>query len=489
MTLLAGLVAAVALASTASQHGAIPQRSYDVRAFGAAGDGRTDDSSAFQAALDAARLAGGGVVHVPAGTYVVAPPGPMRALAIGSHVRLRGDGPSSVLKVKPGTGSYRALLSNYPQPTSHVEDVTISDLRIDQDCGESGGWVEPGAEGHEFFVYVAWDGEGIRIERVRFDAVCGIHTISINGVGVRDAAVRDSTFRFVRGPTHGSNRHYDNTAVYLHGRDTAATGNVFESTAEDGARGAIELHGARGTASRNITRWYHSCARVVGTSERGETPPARNDFVVSHNTCLDANDAINVWSVTGHGIRGVTIVDNTIRLAPEQHLASTHLRYFMGISFVWDAVSPKMRGEVRDALVERNTIEVGPTDPAHYPESTGSGGIMLMNAGDIVNVSVRRNTIRGSPTEGIRLESKGRGTVAAHVVIEENHVSYRGDRPGAPRAGITAAGRLQDVTIARNTVELPSAASGRALRAEATGAGGVRVAENNVTSGVASPSR
>lgn len=44
---------------------------YDVRAYGAVGDGVTDDSSAFNSAVQAAISAGGGTVVVPRGTYVV----------------------------------------------------------------------------------------------------------------------------------------------------------------------------------------------------------------------------------------------------------------------------------------------------------------------------------------------------------------------------------------------------------------------------------
>ncbi len=44
----------------------------DVRAHGAVGDGKTDDTAAFQKALDAAGKAGGGVVHSPRGNYCFA---------------------------------------------------------------------------------------------------------------------------------------------------------------------------------------------------------------------------------------------------------------------------------------------------------------------------------------------------------------------------------------------------------------------------------
>jgi polygalacturonase len=48
-------------------------QSFSVTAYGAAGDGTTDDTSALQAALDAANAAGGGVVSVPAGTFLSGP--------------------------------------------------------------------------------------------------------------------------------------------------------------------------------------------------------------------------------------------------------------------------------------------------------------------------------------------------------------------------------------------------------------------------------
>jgi hypothetical protein len=45
---------------------------FNVRSFGAAGDGQTDDTAAFQKALDAAGKAGGGVVYAPVGNYFFA---------------------------------------------------------------------------------------------------------------------------------------------------------------------------------------------------------------------------------------------------------------------------------------------------------------------------------------------------------------------------------------------------------------------------------
>lgn len=45
---------------------------FNVRSFGAAGDGQTDDTAAFQKALDVAEKAGGGIVYAPRGNYFFA---------------------------------------------------------------------------------------------------------------------------------------------------------------------------------------------------------------------------------------------------------------------------------------------------------------------------------------------------------------------------------------------------------------------------------
>lgn len=56
-----------------------------VRNYGAVGDGVTDDTAAFQAALDEAGARGGGIVYAPRGDYLIA-----THLAIPDHVTLEG---------------------------------------------------------------------------------------------------------------------------------------------------------------------------------------------------------------------------------------------------------------------------------------------------------------------------------------------------------------------------------------------------------------
>lgn len=307
-----------------------------------------------------------------------------------------------------------------------------------------------------YMVYLAWGGRDLTVERVRFDPVCGINTVALNAPDARNLVVRDCTFRFVKGPTRERDGEYDNSAVYLYGRELSVTGNTFEASFADRARGAIELHGARGLAANNVTRGYRSCVRVVGTGGPNDRPPeVQNGFTVSGNVCADANDAINVWSGTGHHVRGVSIVGNAVSLAELDHLrALPSLEHFSGISFVWEAVSGELDGDVRDVVIEGNTISAQRARGAVARSAYSSAGISLATGGNVSNLVVRGNVLRDLPAKGIHLQAMGRGTKASQVRIEGNVILDAGSDPaaGVHRAAILLGGRLEDVEVARNTI-------------------------------------
>ena len=70
-----------------------PPSTFDVREFGALGDGSADDAEALQAAIDAAVSAGGGSVVMPPGVYRLT-----RTITLGDGVDLSGFGSVSILK-------------------------------------------------------------------------------------------------------------------------------------------------------------------------------------------------------------------------------------------------------------------------------------------------------------------------------------------------------------------------------------------------------
>lgn len=102
----------------AAFHG--PDPWYDVKhpAFGAKGDGVTDDTAAFQAALNAASAQGGTVYVPPSATpYVLA-----SALTLKSMVRLQGGGPGT------GTGASQIKFTGTSGPLLAGNGVTGAEL-------------------------------------------------------------------------------------------------------------------------------------------------------------------------------------------------------------------------------------------------------------------------------------------------------------------------------------------------------------------------
>lgn len=77
----------------------------DATAYGADPSGAADSTAAIQAALDDVGARGGGVVHLPAGTYRVAPPAGRTTALLLRHdgVVLRGDGPGATFLLNDET--------------------------------------------------------------------------------------------------------------------------------------------------------------------------------------------------------------------------------------------------------------------------------------------------------------------------------------------------------------------------------------------------
>ncbi|MDR3675892.1 MAG: glycoside hydrolase family 28 protein [Acidobacteriota bacterium] len=95
-------------------------RTFDVKKFGAIGDGKTFNTHAIQSAIDAANQAGGGTVDFPAGVFLSA------SLALKSHVELRLEAGATLLGSEwlpdyPGDRASQAFLMAEGQ-----EDIAIS---------------------------------------------------------------------------------------------------------------------------------------------------------------------------------------------------------------------------------------------------------------------------------------------------------------------------------------------------------------------------
>src|SRR5216117_596272 len=95
-----------------SQLPATAATTYNVRDYGAVGDGATNDTPAINAAIDAANGAGGGIVEFPAGNYKS-----KNSIHMKSNVTLQLDAGSTILGSSANT--YDAAESN---PYSAYQD-------------------------------------------------------------------------------------------------------------------------------------------------------------------------------------------------------------------------------------------------------------------------------------------------------------------------------------------------------------------------------
>lgn len=156
-----------------------------VAVAGADRAGTRDDSAAIQGAIDAAARQGGGVVTLPAGTFLVS-----SHLVLRSNVTLRGAGPATVIKAGPGLMSVQGPAGGYPVITTDgAVNVTIADLTADQ----SGGTLAGNAPAR----LTAFAVEGRDSQNVVID---GVHvrnpfTYSIAMVGSADFCIENSTVK------------------------------------------------------------------------------------------------------------------------------------------------------------------------------------------------------------------------------------------------------------------------------------------------------
>ena len=104
---------------------------YNVRWFGAVGDGSTNDATAIQAAITYAYTAGGGTVYMGEGSWKISTP-----IALKSFVRIVGDGHASkILVTSAAAGAFTQSAG------SQVWGGGVENVRIVADTGAAGSTI------------------------------------------------------------------------------------------------------------------------------------------------------------------------------------------------------------------------------------------------------------------------------------------------------------------------------------------------------------
>jgi hypothetical protein len=136
---------------TAAQATRWEEGRYDVRNYGAVGDGVADDQPAFQAAIDAAEAAGGGKVFIPPGTYKLTTvqnvPGDTDTHLVidASKVTIAGSGSTSII-----TTSVAAAIFGVNQFEFGIQDATVHPITASIASGVTSITLDPASGASNF---------------------------------------------------------------------------------------------------------------------------------------------------------------------------------------------------------------------------------------------------------------------------------------------------------------------------------------------------
>lgn len=298
----AALAGAVLLAPLSRAAGAAAGGTViDVRSKGARGDGKSDDTAAFQAAIDALP-AGGGTVHVPAGNYMI---DTARSIALRSNMHLDMAADAQLTALPNARKRYHVLR------VWRVHDVQITGGRIvgdrDQHQGSEGEW-----------------GYGINISASRNVTVDGTHISGCWGDGMwigalgKRAAAELSMDVTVRNVVSTNNRRQglsigpctrvrilDSTFSDTHG--TKPEAGIDLEPQKQGPTSDVLIEGCTITGNNGCGVEVHK--NVSGLVIRRCTIRDNAGYGV---LAVDMNDLwVDGNTVTGNGLTGVTVAGRT----------------------------------------------------------------------------------------------------------------------------------------------------------------------------------
>jgi Ca2+-binding RTX toxin-like protein len=231
---------------------------FDVRDYGALGNGSHDDTSAIQAAINAANAAGGGDVYMSAGTYIVTGNNNMNssgAIRILNNVNLYGDGMGlTEIKVKDGwdgtmTGIVRTPFGVVTHDYS-IRDLTLNGNR-DNTTGKVDGFfcgTRPGSTLQDYNVTL----NRVEIkdcEGYGFDPHEQTRNLTIRNSVSHGHGLDGFTLDFQIDATIENNTAYDNDRhgfnVVTSSHDMVMTGNV---SYQNGSTGIVVQRGSENIA-------------------------------------------------------------------------------------------------------------------------------------------------------------------------------------------------------------------------------------------------
>jgi Ca2+-binding RTX toxin-like protein len=267
--------------------------------FGATGNGSSDDTAALQKAINAAAAAGGGQVHLDAGTYILSTKAGS-CLTLKSNVTLQGDGIGTTT-LKLADGASAAVTSLIKAGNSH--DVGASRLTLDGNAGHTAavatGWLNGSATQVQLDSVEAqhFAGTGLDLRGKNSQITLTNSSVHDNGAdGLVADYLSNSTFTHNSAYANGGNGYNLGGDVRLIDNDAYRNGGsgVFLQEGTSGVRSALSVEGgliygnhADGVTVSAAELFSISGADIHGNGDAGVSLEASSFGDVSYNHIYD----------------------------------------------------------------------------------------------------------------------------------------------------------------------------------------------------------
>jgi polygalacturonase len=259
---------------------AMPDKLFDVKKYGAAGDGQTDDTPAIQKAVDACAAAGGGVVKFPAGTYLSKPiflKGDNLTVQLDAGAKLLASDHFADFAVPEKAGAVRAFVN-----ADGLDNLTLTGKGMIDGAGAA-WWRE---------MRSAQKSGRPEPRRPRLVWLQHCHHLRIEGITLQNSP----SFHLVPGNCD----------------DVAVTGVTIRAPADSPNTDATDPSGCRHVV-------YSQCTFDVGDDniaiKSGQVDPAHPDAAVEdmlvENCTFLAGHGMSIGSETTGGVKYLTVRDCT----------------------------------------------------------------------------------------------------------------------------------------------------------------------------------
>jgi|GEM_PF-1183903 len=436
---------------------------FNVKAYGALGDGSTDDAAAINAATTAAS-ASKGVVFFPPGTYIVSVSGSgslRHAIAVSAGVTLRGaSAEASIIKIQAGVGDYMAVIAGAAIGTD-LSGLTVEDLTINQNNTNNAatvGGVAAMTSTNCRMAVLAYVGSRMTVRRCRFTDIDSINIVVFNTIGGTDFVIENNLFDNIG----TSVALHDHSSIYTSGDRQRVANNIFKGVAGGlGATTAIETHGSQQVVTGNNIVGFYCGANLCGVGG-----PAIG-VVFTSNTVRGCGVGTELWARTSaqnptvYGMEDVVVSDNTFEIDIDTWISShpssgkSGVLFDSGATLGWHNVA-----------ITGNTVRYMTFSSALIAsDATNTTGIQFYRpggySGSDVNISIDDNIIENSPSAGIYLQPKStlkclrmRGNLIINPGTNNSGSIASAYKVGVMLtvAGAGASGTYEDVQINRNTI-------------------------------------